>query len=150
MLRSILMLIALLCLNGCAHHPVDCAMCGSLGALHDDCLPGTAGYQERDNRERPINDLIALEAASVQERVQSGQISKAQGELEIAEYKHQLSEEWAQREASNRASAAAALMAINNAQRRPPPPATYQIPAPAKPLTTDCQHYLNQNHCTSY
>jgi hypothetical protein len=43
-------LVLLFLLASCAHHPGDCALGGAFGALHDDCLPGTAGYEQ--NRPR--------------------------------------------------------------------------------------------------
>lgn len=45
-MRYCSIVILLFLLTACAHHPGDCAIGGWFGSLHDDCLPGTAGYEE--------------------------------------------------------------------------------------------------------
>jgi hypothetical protein len=42
---------AVLLLSGCAHHPGECAM----GTPRDDCLPGTNGYEQRQEQ---INNAV--------------------------------------------------------------------------------------------
>jgi len=42
MIRIALNAALIVLLAGCANHPVDCA----IGFHHDDCLPGTAGYDD--------------------------------------------------------------------------------------------------------
>jgi len=44
-------IVGLFVLNGCANHPVDCAV----GFYHSDCLPGTAGYDD-PNKFAAIDD----------------------------------------------------------------------------------------------
>lgn len=44
MKRIVCAVLVSACLSGCANHPVDCAV----GFHHEDCLPGTAGYDNPD------------------------------------------------------------------------------------------------------
>lgn len=38
--RILFLTLSLLSIAGCSHHPLDCA----IGRVHDDCMPGTAGF----------------------------------------------------------------------------------------------------------
>ena len=48
--RGRVVLLAIFCIGGCVHHPIDCAV----GFYHADCLPGTAGYED-------TNDFAAVD-----------------------------------------------------------------------------------------
>ena len=52
---------ALLALGGCANHPLDCA----IGIIAwDDCLPGTKGYEVRQQSLKNLSEARAEKSAT--------------------------------------------------------------------------------------
>ncbi|UZE14819.1 hypothetical protein [Pseudomonas sp. B21-053] len=55
-MKKLLLAVIMLVLVGCANHPLDCA----IGLIAwDDCLPGTKGYEVR---QQSLKNLSAAEA----------------------------------------------------------------------------------------
>jgi hypothetical protein len=101
-----------LALSGCANHPLDC----SLGISHNDCLPGTAGYQAIANRQNSADAVCQSYGLRF-------------GTAEYAQCRQNID---AQQNARERAVLGAALSQNN----RPSPAAT--VPATQQPSQTSC------------
>jgi hypothetical protein len=54
-------LLVLVFLTGCSHHPMDCA---TDFAPHDDCLPGTAGYESAQKRAALAASMVEINKQS--------------------------------------------------------------------------------------
>jgi hypothetical protein len=60
-MKTLLLTAAILVLTGCANHPLDCA----IGLIAwDDCLPGTKGYEVRQQSLRNLSAARAEKTAT--------------------------------------------------------------------------------------
>lgn len=121
--------IALLALAGCANHTLDCSM----GVARDDCLPGTNGYANRQER---LNNLAAakdLQAAKDDAQCQS--YGATPGSDAYVNCRVQLDKTATDLQAQSEKERRQNIVKMLNPQSQQPAPQPYVIP--------------KQTHCTS-
>lgn len=121
--------IALLALAGCANHPLDCSM----GVARDDCLPGTNGYANRQER---LNDLAAAkELQAAKDDAQCQSYGATPGSDAYLNCRVQLDKAATDLQAQAEKERRQNIMKMLNSQSQQPAPQPYVIP--------------KQTHCTS-
>jgi hypothetical protein len=110
-------------LSGCANHPLDC----SLGISHQDCLPGTSGYQAIANRQDNADALCQSYGLRL-------------GTVEYAQCRQNIDAQQSARET-------AAIGALLSQTNRPPPAAI--VPATQQPTQTSCVTNGQYTNCQS-
>ncbi|MNC35336.1 hypothetical protein D3C75_838180 [compost metagenome] len=121
--------IALLALAGCANHPLDCSM----GVARDDCLPGTNGYANRQER---LNNLaVAKELQAAKDDAQCQSYGATPGSDAYVNCRVQLDRTATDLQAQAEKERRQNIVKILNSQNQQPAPQPYVIP--------------KQTHCTS-
>ena len=81
-----ILLLAVLFLAGCAHHPLDCA----IGLPWSDCLPGTAGYtnsagadtREAEAKAKPQSTDLYTELTKLDDLRKKGLLTDAEYDVQ--------------------------------------------------------------------
>lgn len=141
-----LILIFVLTLSGCANHPLDCALDF---VPHDDCLPGTAGYDSAQKRIAQTATMVQLQQQNDDATCKSyglkfGTSDYAQCREQLLTIRSNQNIAASNANAQNNAAAAAILMQQNNKQPAQP----YMMPTNA-PVTTNCTTTGNYTNCQS-
>lgn len=136
MLKPLLIILACILLCSCAHHPLDCAM--GIGG-HDDCLPGTEGYEKMQNRM----------VAGPRQRTQDDELCKSYGlkfgTKAYADCRQNILGMRVSNGNQNAANQAAIMQSIIANQPKPQP---YMMPV-NRPVTTNCTKSGNGVSCMS-
>jgi hypothetical protein len=137
-MKALLLIATTVALVGCANHPVDCA----LGFVHDDCLPGTAGYDKIVNLQQQKAAAIAARQEADRNRCinygfQEGTESFAQCRMTIDQQRQAAAVAMMQSSQANSAAIAGAILSR-------PAPQPYMMPT--NPSIT-CNTFGNTTTC---
>jgi hypothetical protein len=125
--KSFIALLSLLTFSACANHPLDCAI---NFVPHDDCLPGTAGYDAYQKRIQQVAAVSQLQQQDDNQTCQSfGLKFGTDGYAQCREQMLSMRVNQATgMQASQSASRQQAVAGVLAAQANQPKPQTYMMP----------------------